>query len=155
LNWFPVRGWQASSLEAYLHHVTVPSLALVLVTLGYNTRFYRAVIAEELNSDHVRTVIAFGGGPLVVMFRHVLKNSMAPILTRFLFSIPLVVVSGSLLLETYFGIPGVGRTTFDAVTSGDQPVLLAVVTLTAVLFVLVQLTADLLYRVFDPRVAAP
>jgi peptide/nickel transport system permease protein len=69
-----------------------------------------------------------------------------------MFSIPLIIISGSLLLETYFGIPGIGRVTFDAITNGDQPVLKAVVGLTAVMFVLVQLFADLCYRLVDPRV---
>jgi peptide/nickel transport system permease protein len=83
----------------------------------------------------------------------VLKNSLVPVLTRVMFSIPLVLVSGSLLIETYFGIPGIGKATFEAITSGDQPVLKAVVGLTAVLFVLAQLLIDILYRLVDPRVA--
>jgi peptide/nickel transport system permease protein len=70
-----------------------------------------------------------------------------------MFSIPLVLVSGSLLIETYFGIPGIGKATFEAITSGDQPVLKAVVGLTAVLFVAAQLLIDILYRLVDPRVA--
>jgi len=153
LNLFPVRGWQVSDLPSYLHYVTVPTAALVLVTLGYNTRFYRAVFVEEYGRDHIRTARAFGASPAVIMWRHVLKNSLVPIITRFLFSIPLVVISGSLLIESYFGIPGVGKVTFEAITSGDQPVLKAVVALTAVAFVLIQLVADMLYRVVDPRVA--
>lgn len=152
LNLFPSRGWQMDSLSSYLWYVTVPTLALILVTLGYNTRFYRAVLAEELRRDHIRTAMAFGASPLELLLRHTLKNSLVPIITRVLFSIPLIVVSGSLLLETYFGIPGVGRVTFDAISSGDQPVLLAVVSMTAVLFVLAQLGADLCCRLADPRV---
>jgi peptide/nickel transport system permease protein len=70
-----------------------------------------------------------------------------------MFSIPLVVISGSLLIESYFGIPGVGKITFDAITSGDQPVLKAVVSLTAVLFVITLLLTDILYRAVDPRVS--
>lgn len=70
-----------------------------------------------------------------------------------MFSIPLIVISGSLLLETYFGIPGIGKITFDAITNGDQPVLLAVVSLTAVLFVAAQLLADFSCRLVDPRVS--
>ena len=153
LNLFPARGWQVSGLSSYLYYLTVPTLSLILVTLGYNTRFYRAVMAEELNRDHVRTVLAFGGTPATVLFRHVLKNSLIPVLTRVMFSVPLVVISGSLLLETYFGIPGIGRVTFDAITSGDQPVLKSVVGLSAVMFVIAQLLADIIYRVVDPRVA--
>ena len=70
-----------------------------------------------------------------------------------MFSIPLVVVSGSLLIESYFGIPGVGKVTFDAITTGDQPVLKAVVGLTAVLFVITLLVTDIMYRAVDPRVS--
>jgi peptide/nickel transport system permease protein len=70
-----------------------------------------------------------------------------------MFSIPLVIISGSLLIESYFGIPGVGKVTFEAITNGDQPVLKAVVGLTAVAFVLIEVAADLLYRAVDPRVA--
>jgi len=152
LNLFPARGWRVLDFHTYILYVTVPSLCLVLITLGYNTRFFRAIFLEESGRDHIRTVRAFGASPLAVMARHVLKNSLPPLLTRVMFSIPLVIVSGSLLLETYFGIPGLGKVTFDAITNGDQPVLKAVVGLTAVMFVLVQLLADLCYRLVDPRV---
>lgn len=153
LNWFPARGWGVHDLPSYLRYVTVPTLALVFVTLGYNTRFYRAVMVEELDRDHVRTAVAYGASGAEVLFRHVLKNSLAPVITRIMFSIPLVIVSGSLLIETYFGIPGIGKATFEAITSGDQSVLKAVVGLTAVLFVLAQVLIDILYRLVDPRVA--
>lgn len=153
LNLFPSRGWEVGGAGSYLYYVTVPTLALVFVTLGYNTRFYRAVMVEELGREHIRTAAAFGAHPLDILFRHVLKNSLVPVLTRAMFSIPLVIISGSLLLETYFGIPGIGKATFDAITSGDQPVLKAVVGLTAALFVLIQLLIDIFYRLVDPRVA--
>ena len=152
LNLFPVRGWQVVDLVSYLSYVTVPTLSLVLVSLGYNTRFYRAVFIEELGRDHIRTARAYGASPASLMGRHVLKNSLVPIITRIMFSIPLVVISGSLLIESYFGIPGIGKVTFDAITSGDQPVLKAVVGLTAIMFVFIQLIADFLYRVADPRI---
>lgn len=151
LNLFPTRGWRVEDFGSYLYYVTVPTLALVIVTLGYNTRFYRAVMVEELARDHIRTARAFGASPAEVLYTHALKNSLVPVLTRLLYSIPLVLVSGSLLLETYFGIPGVGKVTFDAITSGDQPVLLAVVTLTAVLFILVQALTEWACLLADPR----
>jgi len=152
LNLFPAHGWRVTGFHSYLHHVTVPSLCLVLITLGYNTRFFRAIFLEESGREHIRTLRAFGASPVDLMGRHVLKNSLPTLLTRVMFSIPLIIVSGSLLLETYFGIPGIGKVTFDAVTNGDQPVLKAVVGLTAVMFVLAQLFADLCYRLVDPRV---
>ncbi|MCH8057598.1 MAG: ABC transporter permease [Proteobacteria bacterium] len=152
-NLFPVRGWRVDNLSSYLTYVTVPTLSLIMVTLGYNTRFYRAVFVEESSREHIRTARAFGASPATLMGRHVLKNSLVAVSTRIMFSIPLVVVSGSLLIETYFGIPGIGKVSFDAITSGDQPILKAVVGLTAVMFVLIQIVADFVYRLVDPRIA--
>ena len=151
LNIFPVRGWQVHGLGSYLYYVTVPTLALVLVTLGYNTRFYRAIMADEIERDHIRTLTAYGAAPTELLFKHVLKNSLIPVLTRIMFSVPFVLISGSLLLESYFGIPGIGLVTFNAITSGDQPILKAVVGLTGVLFVLALTINDMLYSVVDPR----
>ncbi|MDH3550298.1 MAG: ABC transporter permease, partial [Gammaproteobacteria bacterium] len=153
LDLFPVRGWNIHSVGDYVMYVTVPTLASVFVALGYNTRFYRAVLVEEMTRDHVRTARAFGISPVKLFYKHILKNALIPIITRVMFSIPLVVISGSLLIESYFGIPGVGKITFDAITSGDQPVLKAVVSLTAVLFVITLLLTDILYRAVDPRVS--
>ena len=153
LNLFPVRGWQVVDPVSYLRYVTVPTLSLIFVTLGYNTRFYRAVFVEESGKDHIRTARAYGASTAIILWKHTLKNSLVPIITRIMFSIPLVVISGSLLLESYFGIPGVGKMTFDAITSGDQPVLKAVVGLTAVAFVLIQILTDFIYKLVDPRIA--
>ncbi|MDT8409286.1 MAG: ABC transporter permease [Wenzhouxiangellaceae bacterium] len=153
LGWFPVRGWNVHNLPSYLHYVTVPTLASVFVALGYNTRFFRAVLVEEMGRDHVRTARAFGASALAILWKNVLMNAMIPIITRVMFSIPLVVISGSLLIESYFGIPGVGKVTYDAITSGDQPILKAVVGLTAVLFVFILIINDILYKLVDPRVS--
>ena len=153
LNLFPVRGWQVHDPGSYFYYVAVPTLALILVTLGYNTRFYRAIMADEIERDHIRTLKAYGARPSEILFKHVLKNSLIPVLTRIMFSVPFVLISGSLLLESYFGIPGVGLVTFNAITSGDQPILKAVVGLTGVLFVVALTINDMLYSVVDPRVA--
>jgi len=152
INYFPVRGWEVYGFADYVYYVTVPTLAIVFVSLGYNTRFYRAVVVEEMTRDYVRTARAYGAGAGEILCRHVLKNSLIPIVTRVMFSIPSIVIAGSLLVESYFGIPGAGRATYDAITTGDQPVLKAVVGITAVLFVLVIIVNDMLYRVVDPRV---
>ncbi len=153
LDWFPVRGWNVYSLGDYLAYVTVPTLATVFVSLGYNTRFYRAVIVEEMGRDHVRTARAFGTPPGQLLFKNILKNAMIPIITRIMFSIPLVVISGSLLIESYFGIPGVGKVSYDAITTGDQPILKAVVGLTAALFVVTLIINDIFYKLVDPRIS--
>ena len=109
-------------------------------------------IVEELGRDHVRTARAFGASAPEVLVRHVLPNAATPIVTRLLFSIPLVVVSGSLLIESYFGIPGIGRATYEAMGAGDLPVLKAIVGITPVLFVAALMLADLLCHAMDPRV---
>jgi peptide/nickel transport system permease protein len=153
LDLFPVRGWQVTGIGSYLSYVTVPTLALLFVTVGYNTRFYRALFIEETSRDHIRAARAFGASETEILWKHVLKNSMVPIITRIMFSIPLVVISGSLLIESYFGIPGVGQATFEAITSGDQPVLKAVVGLTAIAFVVIQVLTELFCRRLDPRLA--
>jgi len=157
-NWFPVRGWEVFDYEGgfswvkYLSYVTVPTLATVFVALGYNTRFYRAVLVEEVSKGYITTAKAYGHRTPQIMYKYMLKNAMVPIITRIMFSIPLVVISGSLLIESYFGIPGIGLLTYDAITAGDQPILKAVVGLTSVLFVLVLIGAELLYKIFDPRI---
>lgn len=153
LDMFPVRGWNVYGPGDYLRYVTVPTLAIVFVALGYNTRFYRAVIVEEMNRDHVRTARAFGTPPARLLYRNILKNCAIPIITRVMFTIPSLVIGGALLLETAFGIPGIGKATYEAIVSGDQPVLKAVVGLTAALFVITLLVADILYRAVDPRVS--
>lgn len=151
LGWFPVRGWSVDGPASYVQHVTVPTLALVAVNLGYNTRFFRAVMVEALSASHVRTARAYGASPMRIMTRHVLRAGLLPIITRIVFSIPLIVISGSLLIESHFSIPGVGRIAYQAILSGDQPVLMAVVGLSAVLFVFAITLADTLCRLADPR----
>ena len=151
LGWFPVRGWVIEGFGDYLRHIAVPTLASVFVSLGYNTRFFRAMMVNELSSDQVMTARAFGAGPLSLMTTHVLGNSLLPIVTRVMFSLPPILISGSLLIESHFSIPGVGRVTYEAILSGDQPVLMAVVSLSSVLFVLILTVTDLLCRWVDPR----
>ena len=153
LNLFPVRGWNAQSFPDYLSYVAVPTLATTFVALGYETRFYRSVFVEEMTRDYVRTARAFGLSSSRIFFRSIFKNCLIPIITRVMFSIPQVAIGGSLLIESYFGIPGIGKATYEAIITGDQPVLKAVVSLTAILFVFVMTLNDILYRAVDPRVS--
>lgn len=154
LGWFPVRGWSMADPIAFLRHATVPALCVMTVTLGYSTRFYRAVFAEAIGEPHVLAARAFGAPPAAVLWHHVLRPSLGPVITQVLYSAPLVVVGGGLLIESFFGIPGAGRATFDAIVNGDQPVLKAVVVLTAVLFLVARLLAETLHELADPRVSA-
>ncbi|MGB0743118.1 MAG: ABC transporter permease [Opitutales bacterium] len=168
LNWFPVQGWidppldypDASFFETayyywyyYWLYVTVPSLASIFVALGYNTRFFRAVIVEELNRDYVRTARAYGIGNARIMMKHVLKNALIPIATRIIISLPFVIIAGNLLMEKFFSIPGVGLVTYEAITNGDLPIVKAVVTYTAILYVLALILTDIAYKMIDPRIS--
>ena len=153
LNLFPVHGWSANSFFDYLKHVSVPTMATTFVALGYNTRFYRAVIVEEMEKEHVRTARSFGCHPFNLAFKHILKNSLIPILTRIIFTIPYVLVGGSLLIESYFSIPGIGSVTYEAITSGDLPVLKAVISVTTFLYILVLIATDIVYCLIDPRIS--
>ena len=105
-----------------------------------------------MTRDHVRTARAFGLPESRIFLRNILKNCLIPIITRIMFSIPQVAIGGALLIESYFGIPGIGKATYEAIVNGDQPVLKAVVSLTAILFVMVVVLNDILYRLVDPRV---
>lgn len=151
LGWLPVRGWAVDSLSSYLGHVTLPTLVIIFISMGYQIRFFRATLSDVMRSDHVLAARGFGASPARIMVANVLGNSLLPILTRLIFSLPLLAVSGSLLVESHFGIPGVGRITFEAILSGDQAVLMAVVSLSSILFVLAMTLAELLYRLADPR----
>jgi peptide/nickel transport system permease protein len=151
LDWFPVRGWRADGVGAYLQHVTVPTLALILANLGYNLRFFRAIFRDVLSDAPVRTARAYGFRARQIATGYVLRAAAPPILTRILVAIPLILVSGSLIIESHFGIPGIGMVTWNAVMSGDQPVLMAVVSFASILFVAVQTATDLLTGLLDPR----
>lgn len=153
LNWFPVQGWDVDSIGSYLAYVTVPTLAIVFVALGYNTRFYRAVIVEEMNRDYVRTARAFGASPVKLLFKHVLKNAMIPIITRVIITLPFIVIGGNIIIEKYFSIPGIGQITLEAIISGDLPIVKAVVALTAILYVFALILTDISYKIIDPRVS--
>lgn len=151
LDWFPVRGWRSDGPMTYLQHVTVPTLALIAANLGYNLRFFRAVFRDVLADAPVRTARAYGMPARRIATGYVLRAAAPPILTRVLVAIPLLLISGSLIIESHFGIPGMGRATWDAILSGDQPVLMAVVSLSSIVFVLALAATDLLTALLDPR----
>ncbi len=152
LNIFPVQGWEVESFTSYLKYVTVPVLASVFLSIGYNTRFYRAVIVEEITKDHVRTARAFGTHPLKLLFKNILKNSLIPIMTRIIITLPFIIIAGSIVLESYFSIPGIGLVLYDAILTGDLPIIKAAVTWTAMIYVLSLILTDIMYTVVDPRV---
>lgn len=136
---------------AYRINLYVPITIMVVAGLGSQVRFYRTVILDETNRDYVRTALAKGASLGSILFKHVLKNCMLPILTSLVMTIPFLIM-GSLLVESYFGIPGLGDLMITSITGRDEPVLAGLVFLSALIYTLGVLITDILYAVFDPRI---
>ena len=145
----PISGY-AGGLDA-ARFVVLPVLIGVISGIGSGSRWYRTLFLEEMNKDYVRTARAKGLAERVVMFRHVLKNAMIPILTGVVVVIPLLFM-GSLISESFFGIPGLGSYTIDAIQAQDFAVVRAMVFMGSVLYILGLLLTDLSYTLVDPRV---
>ncbi len=151
LGWFPVQGWSDSTLNNLLTYAPLPVLLAVAVSLAPQTRLYRSFFLDELGQDYVRTARAKGMTEGVVLFRHVLRNALIPILTNVGLLLPGIFV-GSFLIEVFFSIPGLGREVLLAVNRSDFPVIQAVTIYLAVLTMVINLLTDLAYKVVDPRV---
>jgi len=151
LGWFPVQGWSDQFLVNLLKYAPLPVVLAVFVSLAPQTRLYRTFFLDEIHHDYVRTARAKGLGERAVMLKHVLRNAMIPILTNVAVQLPSIFV-GSFLIEVFFSIPGLGREVFLAVNRSDYPVIQAVTIYLAILTMLINLGADLLYRLVDPRV---
>ena len=151
LGWFPVQGWSDSTLTNLLRYVPLPVMLAVAVGIAPQTRLYRSFLLDELGHDYVRTARAKGLSEGVVLFRHVLRNALIPILTNIGLQLPGIFV-GSFLIEVFFSIPGLGREVLLAVNRSDFPVIQAVTVYLAVLTMLINLATDLAYKLADPRV---
>jgi peptide/nickel transport system permease protein len=114
-------------------------------------RWYRSIFLEQINQDYVRTARAKGLSELRVLFGHVLKNGMLPILTGVVVVIPQLFM-GSLIMESFFGIPGLGSYTIDAINAQDFAIVKAMVFLGSVLYIIGLILTDISYTLFDPRV---
>jgi peptide/nickel transport system permease protein len=150
LRWFPISGFDPSP-GVMFRFLALPVLVGLAEGLGGSIRFYRTVFIEETGRDYVRTARAKGCGDGRIMSRHVLHNAMIPILTRVVVSIPFL-FQGSLLLESFFGIPGLGSMMVDAINGNDFATLRAMVFIGALLFIGAQIVTDIAYTLVDPRV---
>ena len=143
----PKAAWGLSNIA----NIYVPITIAIIAGLGYNVRFYRTVILDQVHQDYVRTARAKGASLPAILFKHVLKNCMLPILTALVVSIPFMIM-GSLLLERFFGVPGLGSLMLTSVTDRDVPIISGLTFLTAAIYVIGLLITDILYAVFDPRI---
>ena len=145
LKIFPVWGFENWT------YLCLPVVIGIVSGLGTDVRFYRTVILDEINKPHVRTAMAKGLHPVVVLLRHVMRNSLIPVVTNVSLSVPFL-FTGSILLESFYGIPGLGGIGLNAVNSSDAAMVRAVVIIGALLYQLSNLLADLAYAWLDPRI---
>jgi len=149
LHLVPISGYD-TGLNAF-KFVILPVIIGVIGGIGSGGRWYRTIFLEEMGKDYVRTARAKGLGERIVLFRHVLKNAMIPILTGVVVVIPTLFM-GSLIMESFFAIPGLGSYTINAINAQDFAVVRAMVFLGSALYVLGLLLTDISYTFVDPRV---
>lgn len=150
LGWFEISGYERGFPD-FIPYIILPGLVWVALSLGPDIRFFRTVMLDEIYQDYVRTARAKGLSEPVVLLKHVLRNALIPIITYVVIQLPFLIL-GALLLESFFGIPGLGSTVLDAINSSDFPVIKAFTVLSAIAYIIFNLITDLLYSVVDPRV---
>lgn len=150
LRWYPISGFDADLLMLP-RFLALPVIVGLMAGIGGDVRFYRTVFLEESSRDFVRTARAKGAGEARIMVFHVLRNALIPILTRVVLAIPFLFM-GALLLEAFFGIPGLGSMTVDAIQSNDFSTMRTMVYIGSLLFVIGQVATDISYGLVDPRV---
>ena len=150
LGMFEISGYDFG-FPNFIPYIQLPVLIWVMLSIGPDLRFYRTVVLDEVYQDYVRTARAKGLGEKYILFKHVLKNAMIPIVTYVVIQIPFLIL-GALLIESFFGIPGLGGITLSAINSSDFPVIRAMTILSAVAYIIFGVITDILYTVVDPRV---
>ena len=148
-HWLPISGF-SSGLDSW-RFVLLPVLVSVVSGIGSGTRWYRSIFLEEIGKDYVRTARAKGLSEWRILFRHVLQNGMIPILTGAVVVLPLLFM-GSLLTESFFGIPGLGSYIIDAIQAQDFAIVRAMVFIGSVLYIIGLWLTDIAYGWADPRV---
>ncbi len=148
-HWVPISGYESG--WSGVKFVLLPVAIGVFAGLGSGVRWYRSIFLEQINQDYVRTARAKGLSEIAVLFRHVLPNGMLPILTGVVVIIPSLFM-GSLIMESFFGIPGLGSYTIDAINAQDFAIVKAMVFLGSVLYIVGLILTDISYTLFDPRV---
>jgi len=149
LHLVPVSGYEPG-LQAW-RFILLPVVIGVFSGIGASSRWYRTIFLEEINRDYVRTARAKGLPEARLLFRHVLKNAMVPILTGIVVVLPLLFM-GSLIMESFFGIPGLGSYTIEAIQTQDFAIVRAMVFLGSVLYIMGLLLTDISYTLVDPRI---
>lgn len=134
----------------FLAYLIFPALAIALPKAAMNTKLLRTSILSEAKLDYVRTAYSRGNSTMDVLYRHVLKNALIPVVT-FLGMTLADIVAGSLVIEQVFSIPGFGRLLISSIANRDYPVVQAIIAIIAIIVIVINLLVDIMYRIFDPR----
>ena len=149
LELFPIQGFESGFNSIY--YLALPWLIMIIVSMGPDIRVYRTIFLDQVKADYIRTARAKGASEKRVLFVHLLKNAMIPVLTNSIIAIPFL-ITGAFVMERYFSIPGIGDITITAINEGDFPIIKGMTMMGAILFSVFNLLTDLLYAVVDPRV---
>jgi peptide/nickel transport system permease protein len=160
LDWFPVAGinsLQALSMPWHLWlldrtwHLVLPVFCLTYGGLAMLSRFARAGMIETVRQDYIRTARAYGFSERTVIYKYAMRNSLIPIITMLGYLLPMM-ISGSVIVESIFSVPGMGRLSFEAILSRDYPLIMGILSFSAVLTLIGLLISDILYAMVDPRI---
>jgi peptide/nickel transport system permease protein len=160
LQWFPVYGLNSEGAEAFgflewladrIWHLVLPVACLTYAGLAYISRQQRAGMLEVIRQDYVRTARAKGLTEKTVVFKHALRNAVIPIVTLLAALLP-AMLGGSVIIESIFSIPGMGKLAFESILARDYPVIMGILTISAILTLLGILLADIAYTLVDPRI---
>lgn len=153
LDWFPVQGFRpiGDGIGPFLHRIALPTFTLTLLYIALIARITRTSMLEILGDDYIRTARAKGLPESRVLMRHALRNCSVPIITVIGIGFALI-ISGVVVTESVFNLPGLGRLTVDAVLARDYPVIQAVILLASLIYVVINLLIDIAYVLLDPRI---
>ena len=153
LRWLPVQGFRSitAGFGPFLERLVLPTLTLSFIYVALIARMTRAAMLDVLGEDYIRTARAKGIGEIAVLLRHGLRNAAVPVITVIGSGFALL-ISGVVVTESVFNLPGIGRLTVDAVLARDYPVIQAMILLTSLLYVTVNLLIDVAYTLLDPRI---
>jgi peptide/nickel transport system permease protein len=152
-RWLPVQGYKSifDGFGPFFQRIVLPTLSLSFIYVALIARMTRTSMLDVLGEDYVRTARAKGIGEIPVLFRHALRNAAVPVITVIGTGFALL-ISGVVVTESVFNIPGIGRLTVDAVLARDYPVIQAMILLTSLLYVTINLLIDVAYTLLDPRI---
>ena len=153
LRWLPVQGFKSitAGFGPFLERIILPTLTLSFIYIALIARMTRAAMLDVLGEDFIRTARAKGIGEIAVLLRHGLRNAAVPVITVIGTGFALL-ISGVVVTESVFNLPGIGRLTVDAVLARDYPVIQAMILLTSLIYVTVNLLIDVAYTLLDPRI---